>query len=118
MKTNLLDAGALRHRIAIQYRAEEQDSDTGDILYTWVTVAGMSSVPAEVVPLSAREFVASAAPQSRIVARIRIRYMAGITAKMRAIYNGLPYNIEGVLADPYSGRQYLTLPVSEGTDAG
>ncbi len=114
----LLNSGSLRHRIEIQEPVEVQDSDTGDVTFEWDTVDGCDSVPAEIAPLSAREFIASAATQSKVVARIVIRYRAGITAKMRALHRGRVYNIEGVLADADSGLEYLTLPVSEGVNNG
>lgn len=114
----LLDIGRLRHRIAIQERIEVQDSDTGDISFTWETVDGMASVAAEITPLSAREFQAAAATQSNIIGRIVIRYRNGVTAKMRAVHNGRAYNIEGVLPDMESGIDWLTMPVSAGVNDG
>lgn len=114
----LLDIGRLRHRIAIQQRIEVQDSDTGDISFTWETVDGMASVAAEITPLSAREFQAAAATQSNIIGRIVIRYRVGVTAKMRVVHGRKVYSIEGVLPDPESGLEWLTLPVSEGVNQG
>jgi SPP1 family predicted phage head-tail adaptor len=111
-------AGNLRHRIAIQERLEEQDSDTGEITHVWATVSEMGNVPAEIVPLSAKEFIAAQATQSEIVARIVIRYREGIDATMRAVHNGAVYNIRGVLPDPRTGREWLTLPVSAGLTDG
>lgn len=113
-----LFAGTLRHRIAIQEPTETQDPNTGEITIVWNTVSGMSAVPAEIAPLSAKEFIAGQAIQSEIVARITIRYRAGITAKMRAVHGSKIYNIRGVLQDPKTGIDWLTLPVSEGTNAG
>lgn len=113
-----LYSGTLRHRIAIQSQTEAQDPETGEITVAWGTVAGMESVPAEIVPLSAKEFIAAQATQSEIVARIVIRYRAGITAKMRAVHGSKHYNIRGVLADPKTGLDWLTLPVSEGLTDG
>ena len=118
MSEKSLYSGALRHRIAIQEQVEEQDSDTGEITHTWMTVSGMGNVPAEIVPLSAKEFIAAQATQSEIVARIVIRYRDGIDATMRAVHNGTVYNIRGVLPDPRSGREWLTLPVSAGLSDG
>lgn len=118
MTDKTLFSGTLRHRIAIQEQLEEQDSDTGEITKVWVTVTGMGNVPAEIVPLSAKEFLSAQALQSQIVARITIRYRTGITAKMRAVHNGTLYNIEGVLKDPKTGLDWLTLPVSEGVNDG
>lgn len=118
MADKTLYSGVLRHRIAIQEQLEDQDSDTGEVTHVWMTVEGMSNVPAEVVFLSAREFIASQATQGEIVARITIRYRAGITNKMRALFRGKTYNIRGVLPDPKSGLEWLTLPVSEGLTDG
>ena len=118
MSDKTLFSGVLRHRIAIQEQLEEQDSDTGEITHVWATVSGMGNVPAEIVPLSAREFIAAQATQSEIVARIVIRYREGIDATMRAVHKGAVYNIRGVLADPRTGREWLTLPVSAGLTDG
>jgi SPP1 family predicted phage head-tail adaptor len=105
-----MEAGRLLHRVTIQNRVETQDPMTGAIAVTWADVA---TVWAAVEPLSAREFIAAQATQSQISARITIRYRAGITPKMRAVHGATVYDIAGVLADPKSGREYLTLPVSE-----
>lgn len=118
MSDKTLYAGTLRHRIAIQEQLEDQDSDTGEITVVWQTVSGMSAVPAEIVPLSAKEFIAAQATQSEIVARIVIRYRPGVTAKMRVVHGSKIYNIQGVLADAKSGLEYLNLPVSEGVNDG
>lgn len=118
MADKTLYSGVLRHRIAIQERLEEQDSDTGEITHIWVTVSGMSNVPAEIVPLSAKEFISAQAMQSEIVARVVIRYRDGIEPAMRVVHNGKVYDIKGVLPDPKTGREWLTLPVSNGLTDG
>lgn len=107
-----MDAGKLRHWVVIQQPTSEQDS-TGAVVDDWVTVA---ETWAAIEPLSAREFVASAAEQSKVVARITIRYRPGIRANMRIFHQAHNeyYNIEGVLRDKASGLEYITLPVSEG----
>lgn len=109
----MLPAGRLRHRIILQRQQESQDSDTGAIEVVWVNVATLWS---EIKPISAREFVASQAEASRVTTRITIRYRADVTAKMRLFHQatGFYYNIEGVLPDPDSGFEYLTLPCSQG----
>lgn len=108
-------AGKLRHRVTIQQPGQTQDPATGEPTTDWQDVA---TVWASVEPLSAREFIAAQAGQSEISARIKIRYREGIDATMRILHRGKAYNIEGVLADPQSGRHYLTLPVSEGVNDG
>lgn len=110
-----LAAGKLQHRITLQAQSSTQDADTGEMLVTWADVAELW---ASVEPLSAREFVASAAGQSQISARITIRYRQNIDANMRILHRGRIYNVEGVLADRESGLEYITLPCSEGTNDG
>ncbi|MCY1513286.1 putative phage head-tail adaptor [compost metagenome] len=109
-------AGALRHKVTIQRQQQVQNPATGSPMYTWVTV--WDRVPASIEPLSARDFIAAQAVQSEVTARITIRHRAGVTASMRILHNGKVYNIRGVLADPDSGRAYLTLPCSEGVNDG
>ncbi|HDG7399279.1 phage head closure protein, partial [Klebsiella pneumoniae] len=53
-----------------------------------------------------------------VTTRITIRYREGVTRKHRILFRGRIYNIEGVLPDPRSGREYLTLPCSEGANDG
>lgn len=110
-----MKAGSLRHRITIQKPVSGQNPDTGATTTTWEEVA---QVWASVEPLSVREFIAAKAGQSEVTARIVMRYRSGIDATMRILFRGQIYNIEGVLPDPKSGREYLTLPVSMGVDQG
>lgn len=110
-----LKAGRLRHRITIERPLYTQDT-AGAGIVQWVTHA--DRVPADVSPLSAREFLAAQQVQSQVVARITIRYQAGLDASMRIRHRGEIYNIAGVLADKDSGIGYLTLPVTAGVNAG
>lgn len=109
-------AGKLRHRIEIQrYEYLGQDPETGGEIREWQE---FQSCWASIEPLSAREFIAAQATQSKVTARVTIRYMDGLDASMRILHvvRGVTrvYNIEGILADRESGLEYLTLPVSEG----
>lgn len=106
-----MQAGKLRHRIALQRADSVQDPQTGEIVKHWRTV---DNVWAEVVPLSAREYLAARATQSETEARVVIRYRADVDSRMRLIHRGEVYVIDGVLADKSSGIQYLTLLVSKG----
>lgn len=115
------NSGRLRHRIAIQYQSETQDQVTGEVTYTWVNLTA-KKLSAEISPASAREFIASAALQSEIIARIVIRWRDDVTTKMRIVHskNGADtyYNIEGLLSDPKSGLEWLTMPCSAGVNDG
>jgi SPP1 family predicted phage head-tail adaptor len=73
---------------------------------------------AAVEPLSVREFVSSKSEQSEVTARIVIRYRHDVNGQMRFIQGNKIYNIIAPLPDPDSGREYLTLAVSEGVSKG
>jgi len=111
-----LEAGKLRHRVELQKKVTTLDTSGQQVedpdFTTFATVWG------SVVPMSAREFVASEKTQSEVRARITIRYRADIDSTVRIKHGTTIYNIEGVLADPDSGREYLTLVVSAGLSAG
>jgi SPP1 family predicted phage head-tail adaptor len=107
-----LAAGNLRHQVQLQsYGDVEQDPNTGEMIKDWFTVA---EPWAEVIPMSAREFVAAAAEQSEVRGRIVIRYRDGVDATMRVVHRGKWYAIHGVMEDKVSGIEYLNLLTGEG----
>lgn len=110
-----MQAGKLRHRVSLQEPVKTQNPSTGAVVNSWQEV---TKLWAEVAPLSAREFVGAQATQSQVTTRITIRFRSDVTAKHRIVYGGKMFNIEGVLADDKSGRDYLTLPCSEGVNDG
>lgn len=109
-----LAAGKLRHPVVIQKQVQTQDPNTGAVTTTWATY---SSCWAEYVAQSVREFIAAASTQSEVRGRFTVRHDDGITAQMRVIHRGKQYTILGVMPDPDSGLEYLTLAVSEGVVA-
>jgi len=111
----MIDAGKLRHRVSLQEQQTTRNPDTGDVVKQWVE---LGKLWASIEPLSAREFIAAAAEQSNIVARIVTRHNPRVTARMRFVHRGKAYNIEGVLPDRDSGLEYQTHPVSEGVNDG
>lgn len=108
-------AGRLRHKVSLQDYVERVDPSTGAREKGWVEVA---KVWAEIAPLSARDFIQSAALQSQVTTRITIRHRNGVTPSMRIIHRDKVYSITGVLADKESGLEYLTLPCTEGANEG
>lgn len=90
---------------------ETTKDSNGDTVEEWVS---RGSCWAEVVPLSAKEFVSASSMNSKVVARVTIRYRSDVQANWRIFFRGRYYNIEGVLPDPVSGLEYMTLPVSYG----
>lgn len=114
------NAGRLRHRVDLQRRVETQNQTTGEVTYTWETFA--ANVACEVSPLSVKEFIASAALQSEVDTKIILRYRTDVVAKSRALQtvDGIvtAYNIAGVLRDPKTGLEWMTLPCQSGVNDG
>lgn len=109
-------AGKLNKRITLQRKQQGQDPATGAVTVDWVDVE--LPIWAGIEYLSVREFIAARTGQVEISARITIRYRTGVDATMRAVRGDQIFNIHGVLPDNGSGREYLTLPVSEGANDG
>lgn len=110
-----MQAGKLRHRIIIQQRAQVQDEDSGEMIDGWADWPRPGAKHwASIEPLSARDFIAARAVQSQVTGRIVLRHREGLVPTMRILYRNKIYSIHGVLPDPDSGLEYLTLPVSEG----
>jgi SPP1 family predicted phage head-tail adaptor len=106
-------AGDYRKLVTIQQRSLTQDSYGGQS-ETWSDVM---TVWASIEPLSSRELMAAQAVQSETTHQIRIRYMPGITADMRAVYNGRYFN----LARPLNTEERnieLVIPAIEGLNRG
>jgi SPP1 family predicted phage head-tail adaptor len=112
----MLDAGRLRHRVSIQARTNIQDPVSGESVVVWNDA--WTNVAAAIEPLSASERISAQAQQSEVSARVTIRPLPGLTAQHRIVHNSRIYNIEGVIPDPDSGLEWLTLPVSEGVSDG
>lgn len=113
-----MQAGKLRHRIRIQQKVTGQDPQTGEQLTNqWVDFA---KVWASVEDLSARDFIAAQAVQSEAKSRVVVRFRDGITSDMRIVLStGAVCKILGPpLADPNSGKEYLTMLVSTGVSDG
>jgi SPP1 family predicted phage head-tail adaptor len=108
-----MKAGSLRHRIVIQDMVPTQDAVTGEVTITPTTFA---TVWADKRAISAREFISASLSGSKVTIVVTIRYLAGVKPSMRIISGDDVLNIEGVLPDPKTGLEYLTLPCSEVED--
>jgi SPP1 family predicted phage head-tail adaptor len=106
-------APRLRHRVDIQNFATTQDSNTGAVTDAWTDFD--TDVPAEIWPMSGREFVAAQSIQSGVNTKITIRYQAGIEPRMRVKHGSDIYNIKAVLPDP-TLRRHLTLMCEVGVN--
>lgn len=102
--------GTLRHRITIQSRTDTQD-DFGAPVYSWTTF--LADVPADVVPVTGKEYLAAGSTSAQVVAKATIRYAAGILPTMRVIHDGATYVIQAVLPDA-TARKSITLMLEQG----
>lgn len=108
-----LAAGRLRHRVTLQSPDITQDSGMGALSTSWFDEA---EVWAAVEPVSVKDFIAAAATQSQVTARIVIRYRSDIQPDWRVVHGSRVYTISGILRDADTGTEYLTLAVSEGVN--
>jgi SPP1 family predicted phage head-tail adaptor len=102
-------AGALRHALTIEQATETRDAH-GQALATWSTFA---TVPGSLEPLTGREVFAAAQVQAEVTARARIRYLEGVTAKMRISFESKIYAITAVIDRELKHRE-LELLLAEG----
>jgi SPP1 family predicted phage head-tail adaptor len=111
-----VQAGKLRHRVVIQHKAagSPQKRPSGAPDDAWATFA---TVSASIEPLRGRELIEAQAVQSRIEVRVRMRYLAGVTAAMRLSHGGLVYPIEAVV-NPGTRNIELQLMCSQGVANG
>lgn len=104
-----MKAGILRHRIDIEEFIGTLD-DEGAWVEDWFSILDSeeSLLPAEIVALSGREFIAAQAVQSTVTTRITIRWRTGIKPAQRVVHGDDVYDIKAVLPDA-TLRTHLTL---------
>jgi len=82
--------GRLRKQIVIETPAESQGG-AGEVTNSWATFA---TVRAELITQTAREALKSDQILGIQYTTFRIRYLTGITTKMRVLYNSRYFDIE------------------------
>lgn len=103
-------AGKLRHLVTIQAPSETRDACGGEIPNGWTDFA---TVWASVEPLQGREYLAAAGVEARATTRIRIRYLAGVTAAMRVVFEDKVYQLVSPPIDPNKMHSELHLMTEE-----
>lgn len=104
-----MNLGKMRYRITLQEPGINQD-DYGNIIDDWRDVA---TVWADIVPVSGREYFGANQQNSETQYKIYIRYLDGITPKMRIMHNDVEYQILAVLADKRAGYTTIMCKVVE-----
>jgi len=107
-----LRAGDLRHRITIQTPSETSDG-IGGMTTTWST---FKKIWAAIWPLRGAEYLAAMQITSEITHKIRIRYLSGVTPKMRILFGTRYFDIQSII-NPDERNIYLELMCRETTSA-
>lgn len=94
-------AGALKHSVIIQQKSEVQD-EAGNSNYTWGTFA---TVRAAIWPVSAKEQISNMQPEHTITHRVQIRYISGLTTKMRLLWGNRVLDIERAINPEQKNRK-------------
>jgi SPP1 family predicted phage head-tail adaptor len=102
-------AGHLRHLLTIEQASEARDAH-GQAVQTWST---FGTVWGSLEPISGRETFLAAQVQAEVTARARVRYLAGITPKMRINFESKIYAITAVIDRELRHRE-LELLLAEG----
>jgi SPP1 family predicted phage head-tail adaptor len=111
-------AGDLRHRITFQTRSTGQDAIGGQAL-PWSDV---TTVWADVSPLSGREIMAAQAIQSELTHMISVRYQSQfsdpkVMAAMRIMYGNRIFNIHASI-DVDERHKTIEISCGEGLNDG
>lgn len=108
-----MQAGKLRHQVELQSLVPGRDA-AGQPTMVWTTTA---TVRGNIQFLNGVGAIKADAPVSIARASIRIRYMPGVTASMRALADGRTFDIKAVLPDA-TGRRWLDLACEQGANNG
>lgn len=103
-------AGRLNRRITIQQVTETQDTYNA-ITRTWATY---KTVWAEVVPKSGREYLNQAETVTQSDVLFRIRFITGVTTKMRISYDSNIYDIQSISEIGYKEGLEIIGQLNEG----
>ena len=102
-----MNIGKMRYRVKIQFPSDGVD-DYGNAVDVW---EDLTTVWADIAPISGREYFSAQQAVSETQFKIYIRYLDGVSPKMRVVRDEKAYEILAVLGDKRSGM--LTLMVKE-----
>jgi SPP1 family predicted phage head-tail adaptor len=112
--TPSIESGKLRFLVTIQSLVGTKDS-FGQEVQSWQT---FKQVWASIEPLMGRELIAAQQIAGQADVKIRSRYVAGVTPKMRATYGGHTYDIQGVQNVANRNRELVMMCVERVEEAG
>jgi SPP1 family predicted phage head-tail adaptor len=105
-----MQSGRLRHLLTIQAQSVVRNAYNEEV----ITFTNWGQAWGEIRPAGASERIVTGADQvqASVDHAITIRFVVGITVKMRIVYNGRTFDIEGI-TDPDGRRQRLRLSCRE-----
>lgn len=109
----MIESGKFNRRIKFQRRATAKDT-YGQQAQTWTDAFNSW---ASIEPLSGRELQAAQAIHAETSHRLEIRYRPGVTADLRAVYQGRIFSVLAVF-DEAMAHQKLIVMCSEGAIRG
>ena len=98
-------AGTLRHLLAIEAPAEAQNA-FGEPVETW---ASFATVWASREDLTGREAFLAQQTKAEVTTSFRLRYLPGVTAKMRILSDSILYQIESIQDPDGRGRELVIM---------
>lgn len=110
-----MQAGRLRHRVTIKYKATTQNA-LGEEVILWTE---LDTVWASVEPLRGREYMDSRQAQADVDTRVRIRYQEGITVRpsQRVYFGDRVFEIVSVI-DVWERNREMQLMCREHIEEG
>lgn len=108
-----MEAGKLRHRMAVQSRAATRGSSGGTV-DTWTTDY---KLPCSLRQLSGRALEAAQATHAEATHEVRTRYKAGLTAAQRGLFRGKVYDFLNI-QDVNELHRELRVLCKEGVSEG
>lgn len=115
----MLPAGELMHRVTFQQRATPATVNAlGEPTSAWVDLASVPTVWARCRPLRSREQAAMGQLQQHVDIVVECRHRADITADMRLLWRGEPYEIVGEPLDVEGRGEDLRLYCVKGLRDG
>ncbi len=109
----MIAAGSLRHLITIEHQVASENS-LGEPSMAWEAFA--SNVRSEVKPISGRAYMEARQAQSEVSHRVRIRYLPGVAAHMRVIFEDRRMEIEAVIDFEERHQEMLLMCVERSGD--
>jgi SPP1 family predicted phage head-tail adaptor len=89
--------GELKHRIDFQQKTETTDSLGPGGNHSWSNVTGLTSIPAAIWPMSAKEQRQQGKLEMEISHQVRIRYISGVDEKYRIKFGSRYFDIVSLI---------------------